>query len=226
MFKRAVFAEEPSRGMTLDDGRLKSLTGGASNKDRRLHENTKVKWKPQCTLVIATNEKLRINDTSEGMWDRVRFIPFEARIKKEAIRPDIWDHFHNTEASGILSLMVESASVLIHSGEPEPPLPKKIVDAVEEYRGEQDILGQFLEERVRAVEDPNCYITKTAMFEAYQEWCRSSGHYPLNKNNFGKRLSEDKGWDKKQRRENKRVWIKIELSQNESSAWPTLSAVS
>ena len=227
MFKRAVFAEEPSRGMNLDDGRIKSLTGGASNKDRRLHENTKVKWKPQCTLVIATNEKLRINDNSEGMWDRVRFIPFEARISKAEIKPNIWEDFYRSEAPGILSVMVDAAHSLIHSGEPEPPIPQKVTEAVEEYRSEQDILGQFIEENV--VEDgrPESFIHKAVLFGAYQDWCRCSGHHPMNKNNFGKRLVEDRGWDKNKKRGEHRVWVGVRLTKpNQLPQFPPVSLVS
>ena len=224
MFKRAVFAEEPSRGMALDDGRIKSLTGGASNKDRRLHQNTKVKWKPQCTLVIATNEKLRINDTSEGMWDRVRFVEFEARIAREQCVDAIWELFYSEESEGILRHMVRAASELLACGMPEPSIPLRITEAVKDYRQQEDILGQFLEENVE--DDVGYFETKISMFSRYQDWCRASGHHSMNKNNFGRRLIEERSWPRDERRNGQRVWIDVKIKHTGAShEWP-VSAVS
>ena len=69
------------------------------------------------------------------------------------------------EAPGILAWCIEGAR-RVFDGEPEVPVAVRA--AVEAYRAESDLLGQFLEDET--VEDQNATVLKSALYAAYQKF--------------------------------------------------------
>ena len=224
MGKRAVFMDEPTKGRRVDDGKIKEITGGTANSERRLNQNDAVEWTPQLTLCISTNAKLRIDDKSDGMWDRVRFIPFENRIPEDKKEDQIWLRLFEEEGEGILAQMVDAAQTYIKTG--EPPIPQKITEAVEEYRREEDILGQFLEENVRRVEGAE--LPHGRLMDRYNDWVADNNYgRGMSTSKMSKELVDQKGWVKG-RNNRFRYWEDFELIPRapEISKWPGASQAS
>ena len=76
---RLALLHETDAGHRLAEGTVKRLTGGDRLKARRMREDF---WSfdPSHTFVMLTNHKPLVGGTDEGIWRRLRLVPFEVVI--------------------------------------------------------------------------------------------------------------------------------------------------
>ena len=76
---RLALLHESDAGHRLAEGTVKRLTGGDRLKARRMREDF---WSfdPSHTFVMLTNHKPLVGGTDEGIWRRLRLVPFEVVI--------------------------------------------------------------------------------------------------------------------------------------------------
>ncbi|MDR2021031.1 MAG: hypothetical protein LBQ14_09730 [Treponema sp.] len=67
-------------------------------------------------------------------------------------------------------------------------VPVVILNATDEYRGEMDVIGNFLKERCARV--PGSTIRIRELFKAYQEWCEENNEHACSERFFSLRLKE------------------------------------
>ena len=105
--RRFVAASETERGGRLNEGLVKSLTGGDQIKARRMRENF-WEFRPTHKLWLATNHKPRIAGTDVAIWSRLKLIPFHAQFLEGDPRrdPGLPDRLA-AELPGVLSWAVE-----------------------------------------------------------------------------------------------------------------------
>jgi putative DNA primase/helicase len=89
------------------------------------------------------------------------------------------------EKSGILNWLIEG--VLRWKREGLNP-PAFITNATDEYRGEMDVIGNFLKER--CVQRPGAIIRARELFRVYQEWCEENNEHACSERFLGLRLKE------------------------------------
>jgi putative DNA primase/helicase len=77
--KRFVTASETSTTMRLNEDRIKMLTGRDPVTARQLY-GPEFTFVPAAKYWLSTNHKPQIDDTSDGLWRRVRLIPFTQRF--------------------------------------------------------------------------------------------------------------------------------------------------
>ena len=58
---------------------LKQVTGGDTVKARQIYQEP-IDYRPEFKLWLAMNNRPRIVGTDEGIWRRVRLIPFNVRV--------------------------------------------------------------------------------------------------------------------------------------------------
>ena len=82
---RLAVLHESDHGRRLAEGTVKRLTGGDRIKARRMREDF---WHfdPSHTFVMLTNHKPVVGGTDEGIWRRLRNVPFDV-----VIPPVEWD---------------------------------------------------------------------------------------------------------------------------------------
>jgi putative DNA primase/helicase len=68
-------AGEPPSGSKLATGQIKVFTGDGKVKARELREGL-FEFKPQGKVVIECNRRPAINDTDDGIWRRLKTLPF------------------------------------------------------------------------------------------------------------------------------------------------------
>jgi putative DNA primase/helicase len=66
--------------------------------------------------------------------------------------------------------------------------PPAILNATDEYRGEMDVIGNFLKER--CVQRPGAAIRARELFQVYQDWCDENNEQATSERIFGLRLKE------------------------------------
>jgi len=115
---RLATAAETNEGVRLNEARIKVLTGGDPITARKLYHEG-FTFEPTHKLILAFNHKPIIADASEGMWRRVRLIPFTQQFKPDQ-EMDLPDELR-AEASGILAWAVRGCLLWQKEGLGEPP---------------------------------------------------------------------------------------------------------
>src|ERR1700687_828733 len=201
---RFVTAAETREGARLNEQRIKSLTGGDLITARRLYHDP-FTFSPTHKLWLAFNHKPIIADASEGMWRRVRLIPFTRQFKPNEQDKSLVDTLR-TESPGILAWAGKGCLDWQKDG---LGMPSAVAEAHAVYRPESDHLGQFIDEC--CVIDTGTQVPVTEMWRMYLQWVAENEEVPLARQSFGERL-EKKGFSKgRSGHQGTRVWKGIAL---------------
>jgi P4 family phage/plasmid primase-like protien len=139
--KRMAIASETKAAESLDDESVKNLTGGDRLKARRMREDEWEFW-PTHTLVMFSNHKPSVSGRDEGIWRRLRLVPWEVTIGPDE-RDDQLATKLAGEGPGILRWIVAGAQ-RFHRDGLKPPAA--VLDATARYRHDEDVVGRFIAE--------------------------------------------------------------------------------
>lgn len=181
--KRLVILSETKDGQRLDEGLVKSTTGGDRIRARRMREDF---WEftPSHTPVVVTNHKPMVQGDDFGIWRRLRLVPFTVTIPPERQDRHLSEKLRQ-ELPFILRWLVEGCIAWRQDGLQEPT---SVMAATNEYRSDCDNLLQWLEEETIAT--PNAMTQASVLLKRYRDWCHINGEEPLSHRKFGGRLSE------------------------------------
>ncbi|MDE3205149.1 MAG: DNA primase [Acidobacteriota bacterium] len=202
--RRMVISQEIQDGQRLDEALVKQLTGGDTLKGRLMKQDF---WSftPTHTLWLSTNHKPKIRGTDQGVWRRIRLIPFDITIPEHRQDKDLHTKLL-AELPGILTWAVQGCRDWQHHG---LDAPRAVTEATDRYRLESDLLAQYLDERT--VSDPGAYARSTDLYEDYRTWCAANGlDHPLTQKAIAKQLDE-RGYDRTENRLGQSVWVGLGL---------------
>jgi putative DNA primase/helicase len=181
---RMAIAAELEEGTHFAESRVKALTGGDTITARFLHKEF-FDFQPTHHFWISGNHRPRVTGTDAGIWRRIRLVPFTVTILEAEKDKDLPNKLA-AELTGILNWALEGGMRWQREGLETPACVKQ---ATEEYRAEEDVLGQFLAECTE--ESTGDRVTMSNLFEAYQAWAIEGGiRYPLTARAFNKKLDE------------------------------------
>lgn len=190
MGSRMVLASEPEEGAWLNEKIIKRLTGGESIRAKFMHSNT-FEFEPTFKILISSNPKPRVKGTDHAIWRRIRLVPFEQRFDGAREVKNLKESILADEAAGILRWMVLGCTRWFKDGLTKPAA---VVMATDDLRQENDLVGQFLEQRTQP--NPMGSIRMSRLYAAYKAWCDSNGFHATTSAVLGKRLKtiwEEKG---------------------------------
>lgn len=198
---RVVTAVEVGEGKRFNESLVKSLTGSDTVRARFLYESA-FQFKPQFKLFLAANHKPVIRGTDEGIWRRVRLIPFTVQIPKEEQDKELLSKLRD-ELPGILAWAIDGCQLWLERG--GLGLPDEVRAAGDDYRSESDTLGAFIDEYCelgREFSEPS-----KLLYDAYAQWAKEGGEFQLSQTAFGRRL-EERGIiaEKRGSMANRKVW--------------------
>jgi putative DNA primase/helicase len=179
--KRLVVAVETERGRRLNETLVKELTGGDRIRARRMRENF---WEfdPTHKLIIGTNHKPAIMGTDEGIWRRLRIVPFTVHVEGTAADKTMPEKLL-AEGPGILAWCVRGCLDWQAQGLESPQC---ILDATGEYRGEQDVIGAFIAER--AITGPATRCKASELYASYKAWAEANREQIVSQTEFGREM--------------------------------------
>jgi len=209
--RRLVLSSETSSGKRLDEALIKDITGCDTISARRLHSKG-FTFKPKMKVWMACNHKPTIAGNDKGIWRRVRLVPFNVSFedrKDYALTAKL-----TAELPGIMAWAVRGAVQWHATG-------LGSCEAVDretaEYRAENDIIGQFLEDS--ATVGDGLTEDNSRLYGVYASWCVSNGNKQFSHRAFTQRMRE-RGFN--QSRTNKgRYWEGLRLNISNSSYIPT-----
>jgi putative DNA primase/helicase len=194
---------ETGQGARFDEAKLKDLTGGDRLTARFLHAEF-FDFRPTHKLIIRGNHKPAITGTDEGIWRRLRLIPFTVVIPPDERDPYLLDKLR-AELSGVLRWAVEGCLAWQRDG---LKAPEAVLVAVSDYRDEADTLGRFIAENCTV---RNLAQVKASAFQrAYATFCREADERPIPSKDLPAEL-ERRGY-RYQRTKAARLYLGLELT--------------
>jgi putative DNA primase/helicase len=185
---RLVTATESESGKRMSESVVKQLTGGDTVSARFLYSEH-FEFVPQFKLWLATNHKPKIVGADDGIWRRIRLIPFAVQIPKERQDRNLPKKL-KVEAAGILNWALEGLRRWQTMGLVEPGI---VTDATTEYRADQDVLQHFIDAVCTTGAEKR---TKgSALYAAYKQWAETAGEFVMSGRDFSNAMS-DRGYSR------------------------------
>jgi putative DNA primase/helicase len=206
---RAAFMNETSQGSRFDESKLKDLTGGDTLTGRFLHQEF-FDFPPTHKIVIRGNHKPVIAGTDDGIWRRLRLVPFLVSIPPEEQDHQLIDKLRG-ELPGILRWAVEGCLEWQLEGLKPPAV---ILDAVREYREESDTLGRFIGEHCDARK--LAQVKSGIFFQRYQQFAETAGERWIPHKDLPQEMRR-RGFEYKRAKDGG-LYLGIELT-TESDSW-------
>lgn len=181
---RLVSTSEPPRGSVLNDGLIKSVTGGSPITARHLGKGL-IEYTPRFKLILEMNKRVRIGGDDDGIWRRVKIILWKHQFKGSEIIRTFENDVVRDEGPGVLNWIVEGIKGWLNEGLVEPQQTR---DALDDYRRSSNPFGEWWMDRVDAA--PEHRELSSILYADYKEWAESNGHEPMKQAAFGRSLAD------------------------------------
>ena len=186
---RLAVLHESDHGRRLAEGTVKRLTGGDRLKARRMREDF-WSFEPSHTFVMLTNHRPVVSGADEGIWRRLRLVPWDVVIPPAERDEELGDRLA-LERAAVLAWLVAGYHDWRARGlaDPEP-----VTRATDAYRAESDALGRFLDQQ--CLTGPHYHVRSAELFAAWSKWCAAEGEDPGTQTAFSVALT-NRGFDKR-----------------------------
>lgn len=200
---RFVTATESEAGKRMAESLVKQLTGGDQVSARFLYGEF-FEFQPSFKLFLGTNHRPKIIGSDEGIWRRIRLIPFTVTIPLSERDRNLTVKL-KLEADGILNWAISGLQAWRNGGLQDPT---EVLTATDEYRRREDAIGHFLEVCCTCRKESR--VGSDALYKRYGTWVDANKEYELSHREFSKVL-EERGFEKKHTAQGT-TWFGIELN--------------
>jgi putative DNA primase/helicase len=201
--KRMVTGSETEEGAKLAESRVKDLTGGDTLNGRELYCPA-FSFPPTHKIWIYGNHRPDVRGNDQGIWRRIKLVPFEVQIPDSEKDPELLNKFLQ-EKPGILNWAIRGCLEWQRGGLGEA---HAIAEATAAYREDEDELGEFISESCRL----EGWVERGKLYQAFKGWAIDRGaNFPLKQGTFSKRISEREGIKSAAKTKGKRCWSGISL---------------
>ena len=203
--KRLLIAAELEEGMRLNTSNIKQLCS-----TDEIYAEKKYKdpfgYVPTHTLVLYTNHLPKVGAIDEGTWRRLIVIPFEAKIEGKSDIKNYADFLFEEAGGAILSWIIEGAEKVIKD-DFKIKLPKKVEEAIQTYKENNDWLNHFLTE---CCEIDESYTEKSGkVYDEYRAFCIRTGEFIRSTTDFYTAIDSSKFERKKTKNGNVIKGLKV-----------------
>jgi putative DNA primase/helicase len=185
---RLAVSSEINKDGSLNESRVKALTGGDRIQARGMHQDFSTGFAPTAKIVLAVNHRPQVRDTSAGMWRRMNLVPFEQTITEDEMDGTL-DQKLKAEAPGILAWAVRGCMEWQRIGLAPP---EAVRHATATYQEESDFVGRWVRERCNVARDLSAPFA--SLYSDFEDWLKDVEEEegvleePINRRAFGQRL--------------------------------------
>jgi putative DNA primase/helicase len=213
IFKRArlITAVEPRKAGHLDEEVLKQITGGDQIMARDIYQKNVVYY-PEFKLWLAMNNKPRIIGTDEGIWRRVRFVPFNVSVPDHMKVKEFHKVLFAEEGPGILNRLLEGVRAWRQEG-----LQISGIDCQSRRvpRGSERHPGFF--ETYTLSGKRGMHAKAGDLYASYKQWAEAQGEFVMRQNEFAEELQR-RSFEKRRVRDDGFHWYGIALKEAPAEA--------
>jgi len=174
--KRYAVMQEPSKGVKLNEGIMKELTGGDPIQARGLYSESEI-FEPQFNLVVCTNNLFDIESNDDGTWRRIRKCDFVSKFIDDGEQ-----HTDDTQyiyikdkdlkdklpifAPVFVSMLVKRAfetEGLVEDCE-------TVTRASMKYRNGQDHIAAYIANNIEKTNNPKDKVGKVGLLADFKMW--------------------------------------------------------
>jgi putative DNA primase/helicase len=167
---RLVTASETEEGRAWAESRIKQMTGGDKISARFMRQDF-FEFMPQFKLLLIGNHQPTLRNVDDAARRRFNIVPF---IHKPPVPDRDLETKLRAEWPSILRWMIDGCLIWQHSGLVRPQV---VLDATEEYFGEQDSIRQWIEDRCETGKG-TLSDTSTNLFRSWTSWATANGERP------------------------------------------------
>ena len=179
--KLNINAEVPELDSVAEDI-LKEFTGGGTMLTFHRKNKKSIITTQRPRLAFSSNHYPNFKDRSEGIWNRMIFIPFRNVVPEEERNPDLVSYLLENELPGIFNWAMEGVVRLVKNGGFTDSLVMR--QEREEYREETVPTRLFFKAVV--VQDTEGAVTITELYDLYKIWSKINGFRQQNISTFGR----------------------------------------
>ena len=184
---RLAMSSETEDGQALAESLVKSLVAGDTISARPLYGRP-VQFAPAFKLLMLGNHRPVIRGTDNGIWRRIRLVPFSRTFGPDERDPALLDKL-KAEAEHIAAWMLDGCIEWQRRGLAD--VPSVVAAQTKDYREEQDLVGQWLAEHVDSgATAAGCKCPSKLLYGDYCEWAEANGLRPCSAIALGRRLRE------------------------------------
>jgi len=177
---RYAVMQEPTKGVKLNEGIMKELTGGDPLQARGLYSESEI-FEPQFSLVVCTNNLFDIESNDDGTWRRIRKCDFKAKFiddgeqhsddtpftyVKDKNLKDKLPSFAPVFASLLVKRAFETGGIVEDC--------ETVMEASNKYRNGQDHITAYIQEMVQLTHNPKDVIGKQGLMLSFKAWFQES----------------------------------------------------
>ncbi len=178
--KRLIIASEMQEGVRLNTSMVKQLCSTDEIQACKKYKDP-FHFTPSHQVVLYTNHLPRVGANDDGIWRRLKVIPFNAKITGDSDIKNYTDYLIENAGPAIMKWMVEGAEKVIKSGHKVED-PKCVKDAIEAYREENNWLGHFLEDCCDV--DSSNEEKSGALYQQYRAYCVQNNEFTRSTADF------------------------------------------
>lgn len=148
--RRFAVMQEPSEQDKINIGFMKELSGNDRIITRGLYKEP-TEFKPQFKMILTCNELPEVPSDDGGTWRRIRVVEFKSKFCENPTKPnefpmdlELSDKFERW-AEPFMTMLIERHKHINPNNIPEP---MEVRIATESYKNNNDIIGQFINDRM------------------------------------------------------------------------------
>ena len=176
-------------GLGKVEGFFKNVTGQGAKIDVEMKNQQQLLNVPvRARFVFASNTLPYLEDKSEGIWRRLRIIPFERTCPPEKRDPTLADRIIADEMPAIAAWAIEGLSdVLQLKGVPDCERGEAMKA---QHRATCDTVRLWIQESGYTSGKDGDRIPAKQLYEEHSEWRHDNGHRPMGAHEFYNRVCE------------------------------------
>ena len=180
---RFVNCQEPDQNSELNVGIMKELTGGDTIITRAMYKES-FEFKPQFKMILTCNQKPKLPEDDEATWRRVVLVEFISKftwephgeeingiwVPENSERPEfpidvtVNENFEDW-AEYFMSILVHTYNSMNGKALKEP---EEVKEYTKQYQEKQDILQEFIKEKVEVCEGNN--LSRKELLSEIKRW--------------------------------------------------------